>query len=642
MNRVADVQRQLDVAQQITHIGSWEWDVSTNTVAWSDELYRIYGLVPGSREITVDFFLSCIHPGDRARVQQGVAAAIDRGGRFQWAERIVRPDGSIRTLDTIGEARRGAGGRVVVLFGTCRDVTEERERSEQIRLYADIVDHVQIGLSVWAVEGRESSPRLVAYNPASERIARASLSPFIGKTLVEIAPYAAGGKVESLLASVARDGGVHETSVDRSRDPTDQTRALAIKGFPLPGERVGLAIEDITVQTVERRLQQAEHRVLEMIAAGAPLGDSLATLALAIEDHSPPVMGSVLLVDPDGTRVRHGAGPSLPAAFMRGIDGSPIGPRAGSCGTAAFLKRTVIVADIETDPLWEDYRALALAHGLRACWSAPILATDERVLGTFACYYRAARVPEERDMKIIERAARLAGIAIERKQLEEQLRDLSAHIEAALEDERAGIAREIHDELGQSLTALKMDIAWIARRASSRADGTDGLLDKLKAMSDLTDGVIRQVRRISAELRPGVLDDLGLIAAIEWQAQDFEDRTGLVCTVHTNAGDVAMERSASTAVFRVFQEALTNVTRHSQAKRVDVRIQVTPEALALEVCDDGIGIAPEAVSSPKSLGLLGIRERARRLGGSVSVGGVAPRGTQVALRVPLGRESPVR
>jgi signal transduction histidine kinase len=410
----------------------------------------------------------------------------------------------------------------------------------------------------------------------------------------------------------------------------------------LPGERVGLAIEDVTVQTIERRLQQAEHRVLEMIAAGAPLADSLAALVQAIEDHSPLVIGSVLLLDADGARVRHGAAPSLPADFIRGIDGAPIGPRAGSCGTAAFLKRTVIVADIETDPLWDDYRDLARTHGLRACWSAPILATDRRVLGTFAGYSCTARAPAESDVEIIERAARLGGVAIERKQLEDQLRDLSAHIESALENERAGIAREIHDELGQSLTALKMDIAWIARRASSGAESTGALLEKLGAMSDLTDGVIRQIRRISAELRPGVLDDLGLIAAIEWQAQDFQRRTGTPCSVRANASEVAMGRDASTAVFRVFQEALTNVTRHAQAERVDVRVEVTSDALALEVFDDGIGIAPEAVRSPKSLGLLGMRERTRRLGGSVSVCGADPRGTRVALRVPLGPGSPVR
>jgi signal transduction histidine kinase len=309
-----------------------------------------------------------------------------------------------------------------------------------------------------------------------------------------------------------------------------------------------------------------------------------------------------------------------------------------------FLKRAVIVTDIDADPLWDDHRANAREHGFRACWSVSILATDARVLGTFAFYYRAPRAPEAADLAIIERAARVAGIAIERKQLEDQLRDLSAHIESALEDERAGIAREIHDEIGQALTALKMDVAWIARRAGEAVESLPrgALLEKLGAMSALTDGIIHQVRRISAELRPGVLDDLGLVAAIEWQAQEFEARTGTTCVVHANASEAVIGRKASTAVFRVFQEALTNVTRHAQATHVDVRVDISPVALALEVLDDGVGIAPEAVRNPKSLGLLGIRERAHRLGGTVTVGPAAPCGTRVALVVPVEAQGGAR
>ena len=349
------------------------------------------------------------------------------------------------------------------------------------------------------------------------------------------------------------------------------------------------------------------------------------------------MIGSVLLVDADGVHVRHGVAPNLPEAYWHAFDGVAIGPKVGSCGMAAFHKRTVIVADIATDPVWESFRDLALSHGLRACWSVPILTTDRRVLGTFGFYYRAPRSPDASDLEITARAARLAGIAIDRSQLEQQLRDLSAHIESALEEERTGIAREIHDELGQSLTALKMDIAWIDRRAASPSGELDRaeLREKLATMSALTDEVIGQVRRISAELRPGVLDDLGLVAAIEWQAQDFEERTGTACVVRSNRGDANVDRSLATAVFRIFQEALTNVTRHAAAKRVEVTIAIDDAALSLDVRDDGTGITVEAAQSRKSLGLLGMREHAHRFGGSLVVEAATPQGTRVALRVPL-------
>jgi PAS domain S-box-containing protein len=640
-NHVARIERQLATAQQITHIGSWEWDLTTGAVAWSDELYRIYGYAPGEQEITLDFFVSRLHPDDRHAVECAIAAAVERGGSFRWLERIVHTSGALRELDTRGEAVCDHDGRVTGLIGTCRDVTDEQERARQLRLYEDIVRSVQIGLSVWDVQGGQESPVLACFNPASERIMGRPLAAWVGRSLQDIAPYAAAGEVETILARVARERLVHEVQIERSKDPTRPTRALAVKAFPLPGNSVGLAIEDVTEQTLERRLRAAEHRVLSLIAEGAPLCDALDTLVLAVEDHSPPTIGSILLLDHDGVHMRHGSAPHLPTAYCTAVDGLAIGDHTGSCGTAMFLKKPVFVEDIATDPLWQEYKDLALIHGLHACWSVPILATDHRVLGSFAFYYASPRAPTENEVAVTTRVAHLAGIAIERKQLETQLRELSAHVETAVENERTGIAREIHDELGQSLTALKMDIAWILRRATSASVPltTDQLLEKLITMSSLTDDVVGQVRRISSELRPGVLDDLGLVAAIEWQADEFEARTGTPCSVRVSHANGALDRQLSTAVFRIFQEALTNVTRHACAAHVDVLVDVTAEQVVLEVKDDGVGITPEAAQSPKSLGLLGIRERAHRLGGAVAIGRGAPGGTVVLLCVPTSGAS---
>ena len=639
-DRAKRLERHLEIAQQITHIGSWEWDTRTNAVTWSDELYRIYGLEPRSCEVTFESFLARLHPDDRTRVQGLVSDSLRSGERFAYPERIVRPDGSMRQLDTVGDVMRDESGNTVGLVGTSRDVTEERKRDETIRLYADIVHSVQIGLSVWETDddGPSLIARLVAFNPAAEHAARVPLEGELGKTLAEIFPYDADGELQTLLTRVAHDGEIHEATVHRSRDERNPNRALAMKAFPLPGRRVGLAVEDITDPMRTRRLQTAEQRVLEMIASGEALPKILTTLVLAIEEHSPPTIASILLLDERGTHVRHGAAPHLPEEYSRAIDGAPIGPATGSCGTAAFLRKPVFVIDIETDPLWEAYREIARPHGLRACWSVPILATDERVLGTFALYYREPRAPRADDVELISRASHVAGIAIERRQLEDQLRDLTARVETVREEERTGIAREIHDELGQALTALKMDVAWIARRAQGGATiPHEALLEKLQTMSQMTDDVIHQVRRISAELRPGVLDDLGLTAALEWQGQELEKRTGIACAVESNLDDAKVERNLSTAVFRIFQEALTNITRHAEATHVDVRLVRKDGWLSLTVIDDGKGIAPEDAQSPRSIGLLGIRERARRLGGTASVQRAAKpaSGTIVSLSLPL-------
>jgi PAS domain S-box-containing protein len=636
-------ERQLAKAQAITHVGSWEWDATTNAVRWSDELYRIYGLAPRSCAITLETFLERLHPDDRERVSGEVAAALVGGLSFSYPERIVRPDGSVRHLETIGEAVRNGDGRVVGLIGTCRDVTDERKRDEQLRLYADVVQNIQIGLVVICVEDPDDIERLhfVTFNPAAERFAGGRLAHLVGRTTREVIPYAAGGRFETLVRDVARDGKVREASVYGSRDPANPTRSLSFKAFPLPGSCVGVALEDITARTLTLWMADAEQRIFEMIAEGEPLAAILTTLVLAIEKQSPPTRASMLLVDADGRHVRVIAAPSLPEEYNRAIDGQPIGPRAGSCGTAAFLGRPVIVTDIEQDALWDDYRDSASRAGLRACWSTPVISKDGRVLGTFALYYGEPRAPSERELTLIARATHIAGIAIERRQLEEQLVALSVHVESAREEERTGIAREIHDELGQALTGMKLELAWIGRRAAEPGElPHEALGQKVRDLSAMVDQIIGQVRRISSDLRPGVLDDLGLVAALEWQAQEFERRTGLMCVMQSNvADDERFDRAFSTALFRAFQETLTNVARHGEATHVDVSLERDAECLELRITDDGVGITPEAIASPESLGLLGIRERARRLGGSATVSRSPTGGTVVSVRVPLSRRA---
>ncbi len=639
-DQIQRVERLLAVTQQLTHIGSWQWDLATNVVTWSDELFRIYGYEPRSREITFEFFLSCLVPDDRARVQGEVGAALERGEPFAYVERVVRPDGSVRVLDTVGEPTRDAAGHVTGLIGTCRDVTEERRRDEQIQLYGDIVRNMQIGIAVWEVGAPDDmkSIRLVAYNPAAERVSRRSLEGTIGKSLFEVLPYSEGGFLPGLIAEVARDGVVREGALDRGRNPEQPDRTLAVKSFPLPGGRVGIAVEDTTEKTKMVRLQAAEHRMLERLAAGAPLPEALGTLVSAVEEHLGGCRGAILQLDPEGRYVHYVAAPNVPPAFVTGIEGQPVGPTSGSSGTAMHRRAPVYTIDTETDPGWGDYRELARKNAIRACWSTPILATDGRVLGALAIYHPSARAPSPGDIAAMDRATRLAGLAIERRQLEDQLRELSAHVESIREDERATIAREIHDDLGQALTALKLDIAWLSRRlagASSRDDVT--MPEKLRAMSDMTDEVIERVRRISSELRPGVLDDLGLLAALEWQGQEFEQRTEVTCAIRSNVGDEQLGPALSTGIFRIFQEALTNVARHARAHHVDVTLERGAGELLLVVRDDGVGIAPEATRSLRSLGLLGMRERARRLGGAAVVQAAQGGGTVVEVRVPLAQ-----
>ena len=223
----------------------------------------------------------------------------------------------------------------------------------------------------------------------------------------------------------------------------------------------------------------------------------------------------------------------------------------------------------------------------------------------------------------------------ELKRSEQQLRSLAERLQEVREEERTRIARELHDELGQAMTGLKMDLARLEKHVSKPdAGGGAALRDKITGMTKLIDGTIHSVRRISTELRPGMLDDLGLRTAIEWQANEFQSRSGISCELKSLPDEVRLSRDAATAVFRIFQEALTNVARHAKASRVEVAMMKESGHWILEVSDNGRGISDAELADKASLGLLGMRERAAVLGGDVRVAGMEGGGTMVRVRIP--------
>ncbi|MBE0598418.1 MAG: PAS domain S-box protein [Desulfuromonadales bacterium] len=219
----------------------------------------------------------------------------------------------------------------------------------------------------------------------------------------------------------------------------------------------------------------------------------------------------------------------------------------------------------------------------------------------------------------------------------EQLRNLSSHLQAAREAERTRIAREIHDELGQVLATLALDIALLEKELPLRQFKQR---QKAATMGRLIGSTITTVQRVSAELRPNMLDDLGLAAAMQWQVRQFEKRTGIDCRLRIDLGSEEPDRDRSTALFRILQETLTNVMRHAQATRVSVQLTETDERYLLQVSDNGRGITREEIGDGHSLGLLGIRERAGFWGGKVEMRGMRQRGTTVRVGIPRLSASP--
>ena len=223
----------------------------------------------------------------------------------------------------------------------------------------------------------------------------------------------------------------------------------------------------------------------------------------------------------------------------------------------------------------------------------------------------------------------------ELKNSREELRSLSAHLQSVREEERRCIASEIHDELGQVLTTLKLDLSWLKTRLAKESNQ---LSTSVQSMSDLVDKTIESVQRISSELRPGVLDHLGLSDAIEWLAGEVCGRKGLQYDIIIEPEDIELDQNRSIAIFRIFQEALTNIVRHAQATMVEVHLKKGRSVLTLEVKDNGIGIPAEKLSDHNSYGLIGIRERARYLGGDARILGIPGSGTTVDVNIPLDGE----
>jgi signal transduction histidine kinase len=220
-----------------------------------------------------------------------------------------------------------------------------------------------------------------------------------------------------------------------------------------------------------------------------------------------------------------------------------------------------------------------------------------------------------------------------------QLRALAGHLQSIREDERANIAREIHDGLGQAMTGLKIELTNLKDIIPKSSDKkkNDTIHKMTDEMNEQINSLIESVKRISSELRPGVLDDLGLIAALEWQLQDFGNRTGINTVYRSTIDSISLNEKASTALFRIFQESLTNITRHAKATKVELRVRKVQNQLILEIEDNGRGITEAEILDKSSLGIMGMKERSILIGGEITFSGKPGEGTVVSIITPVQR-----
>lgn len=331
----------------------------------------------------------------------------------------------------------------------------------------------------------------------------------------------------------------------------------------------------------------------------------------------------------------------------------------GPASLAVRTGRPEVLRNTQTDIRIAQWQAAATQRGYASILGAPLLA-EGKAFGSLTIYSAKADAFDREEMALLQQLADDLAFGIvslraraERDRAEsalrqseerlkfsqEQLRKLAAHLQSAREAERTHLAREIHDELGQYLTGLKMDVAALEELIRQQGAETQqlSLLRKVHAMSALLDTTVQTVRKIASELRPAVLDSLGLLAAIEWQAEEFQRRTGIRCECFLTAEEVKLDRDCTTAVFRILQESLTNVMRHANATRVTITFEQETGYYLMEIKDDGEGMQADHLDKSNSLGVLGMKERAHLFGGSVTLHGEPGKGTTVVVEIPYER-----
>ena len=409
-------------AQRLSHTGSFGWRVSTGEIVWSEETFRIFQYDCATTP-TVELILQRVHPEDVERVKQAIERASQDAKDFDLEYRLAMPDGSVKYIHVVAHLLSDES-EGIEFAGAVMDVTAAKQEEGSIRR---IIDTIPAYAFSAAPDG--------SVDYINHRFVE-----FSGRSIDELLGWGWGSthhpddlpRYLGVWRAALASGEAAESEV-RVRGRDGEYRWLLIRAVPLRDELghivkwYGTAIE-IDDRKRAEVLLAGEKRLLEMIARGASRAAILDGACRLVEELASGCLSSILLLDANANCLRHGAAPNLPIAYTAAIDGAAIGPKAGSCGTAAYRAEQVIVSDIATDPLWADYRDLALGHGLRACWSTPILSSAGTVLGTFATYYREPRSPSPQEHNVIDRITQLASIAVERTQAEEKLRQSEAYL----------------------------------------------------------------------------------------------------------------------------------------------------------------------------------------------------------------------
>ncbi len=597
----------LEFVQKITKLGYWEFDIRNNKLIWSKDIYGMFGLSETDIQTSLKNFLDIIHPDDREIFHKALESSLAGITAMDIEHRIIKTNGQIIFVNQRGALSYDEKGMVIKFSGSIQDITDRKLLENALRESQSRLSGI-INSAMDAVITVDDKQKILLFNTAAEHMFRCSADEVLGKPLDRFIPLG------------FRD--IHQKQIENFGKTGINMRTIGainpMSGLRTDGEEFPIEASSSQVEVGGQKLFTVIIRdVTEKKKAEEYLISSEARYRLLFKKNPLPMW----VFDTETFK------------FLAVNDAAV---NVYGYSRDEFLSMSILdIRPAEDIPALKNH-----ISSLRELFNPAGIWRHKKKDGTIMDVEIVSH-----EIEFDERLSRLvlANDVTDKKKAEEdlknsreQLRELAAHLQNIREEERSAIAREIHDELGQVLTSLKMNLTFIDKKIigdQAELNASD-LHNEITEMKSVIDNSVKRIRKIITELRPEMLDQLGLISALEWQANEFKEKSGIDCNLLNYFGDTEVNKNISIAVYRIFQEALTNVIRHSKATKVEIKIGRANNHLELEIQDNGIGFEPKKNKS-KTFGVLGMKERAIILGGDFKVESIKPSGTKLSVNIPL-------